>query len=753
MAHSFKTIAESVAVTRKRAFFLLLALAIFALYLCSTIFRMQVSRYEYYENKVIDQITTSSALKAKRGTIYDSSMQVLANTETVWRVFLSPVDIAKATQKEKKEYAQMIAKGLSEILHISESSILKKANQNATIDVTIAKEVNEETYKKIQSFIAENNLANMIHTEANTSRFYPKGDFCCHLLGFTGTDGQGLFGLEYQYDSHLKGQDGYYVYAKDATGSEMPSGYISYIEPINGNSLVTTIDSYIQSQLEYQISEIEETFAVQNRVSGIVMDVDTGAILAMATTSSFDLNSPYELDTLYSQKLAASGLPENSSDYKAYRNELLYTMWQNKPVSEAYEPGSTFKIITVSAGLETNSVSLANQYVCNGSHAIGGYHISCHKKTGHGTVTLAQGLQQSCNPCMIMVSQSIGASKFYEYVKAFGYLEKTGIDLPSEGASIFHTQSGLGITELATSSFGQRFKVTPLQQITAIAAVANGGYLVTPYVVEKILDSNGNTVYSHTTQIKRQVISSQTAQTVSKILEEGVSGDGGAKNAAAEGYLVAAKTGTSEKFDILDENGNSYLRIGSCVGYAPSDDAKIAVLIIVDEPTTAKYGSIVAAPYVGNMMKSILPYLGYESASDNGKQNLTIENYVGLSVNEAKTKIEKQGMKVTVYGSGEKILSQMPQCGTEINIENGSIYLYTNDAKEEYVTMPNLIGKTPSSANEEILTLGLNIKLLGVSNYTIGKGATVTSQSIAAGTRIKKGTVIELMLLYTDSED
>ena len=714
---------------------------------------MQVSRYEYYKNKVIDQITTSSTLKAKRGTIYDNAMQVLANTETVWRVFLSPVDIAKASEKKNTDYAQIIASGLSPILEIPEASILKKANQSSTIDVTIAKEVNEQTYKKIEAFISENNLSNMIHTEANTSRFYPKGDFCCHLLGFTGTDGQGLFGLEYEYDSYLKGQDGHYVYAKDATGSEMPSGYIGYIEPTNGSSLITTIDSYIQEQLEYQISEIEETFDVQNRVSGIVMDVNTGAILAMATTSSFDLNSPYELDALYSKKLADSGLSENSSEYKAYRNELLYSMWQNKPVSEAYEPGSTFKIITVAAGLETNSVSLSNQYVCNGSHAIGGYHISCHKKTGHGTVTLAQGLQQSCNPCMIMVSQSIGASKFYEYVKAFGYLEKTGIDLPSEGTSIFHTQSGLGITELATSSFGQRFKVTPLQQITAIAAVANGGYLVTPYVVDKILDSNGNSVYSHTTQIKRQVISTKTAQTVSKILEEGVSGDGGAKNAAAEGYLVAAKTGTSEKFDILDENGNSYLRIGSCIGYAPSDEAQIAVLIIVDEPTTAKYGSIVAAPYVGNMMKSILPYLGNENASDDKKQDLTVENYIGLSANEAKAKIEKQGMKVIVYGNGEKVLSQMPQCGSEINIATGSIYLYTSDSKEEYVTMPNLIGKTPSNANEEIISLGLNLKLLGVTNYAIGKGATVTNQSIAAGTRIKKGTVIELMLLYTDSED
>ena len=753
MTHPIAILAESVTAARKRAMILLLCCAVFAVYLCSAIFRMQVSNYEYYEKKVIDQITTSSAMKAKRGTIYDNAMNVLASTETVWRVLLSPVDIAKQSKKDGVDYAAMIAQGLSPILSMPQANILKKANQSGSIDVTLKKGVDEATYRATETFISQNGLSDMIHTEADTSRFYPGGDFACHLLGFTGTDNQGLFGLEYQYDTYLKGKDGYYVYAKDANGSEMPSGYINYIEPINGSSLVTTLDSYLQKQLEYQISEIEETFNVQNRVSGIIMEVNTGAILAMATTSAFDLNAPYELNELYNRRLSESGLSQGTDEYRAYRNELLYSMWQNKPVSEAYEPGSTFKIITVAAGLETGAVSLSNQYVCSGSHAIGGYNISCHKRTGHGTVTLAQGLQQSCNPCMIMVSQSIGASQFYAYVKSFGYLEKTGVDLPSEGTSIFHKEEALGITELATSSFGQRFKVTPLQQITAIAAVANGGYLVTPYVVEKILDSEGNAVYTHKTQIKRQVISTQTAKTVAQILEEGVSGDGGAKNAAAEGYMVAAKTGTSEKFDILDANGNSYLRIGSCVGFAPSNEAKIAVLITVDEPTTAKYGSIVAAPYVGNIMKAALPYLGYESKSAAAQSNVTVENYVGMSVKDAKERIGKLNTSVIVCGTGDKVVSQIPACGTEINTAVGCVYLYTSGAQDVYVTVPNLTGRRPAEANAEILSLGLNLRLLGVSDYTIGEGAVVTSQSIAAGTRVKKGTVIELMFLYTDSED
>ena len=744
---------QTVKTVRKRSAALLSAFLVFVLYLSYSIFSMQVLGYDKYQQKVLDQITTSSVMKAKRGYIYDRSMNVIATTKTVWRVFLSPVDIKEASDDNKTDFAALIADGLSSILSLSRDSIYQKAKQSKTIDVTLKKSVDETIYRKVTGFILENHLENMVHTEASYTRYYPMNDFAAQMIGFTGADNQGLFGLEYYYDSILSGSDGYYVYAKDAQGNEMPNGYINYVEPEDGNSLVTTIDRFMQEQLEYTIKEIEETFLVQNRVSGIVMNVKTGAILAMATTSAYDLNSPYELDALYQGKLDASGLKEGTEQYRAYKNELLYTMWQNKPVSDTYEPGSTFKIVTVAAGLETGAVSQSNHYNCTGSFPIGGYNISCHKRGGHGNLSLSGALQQSCNPAMIQISASTGVEDFYQYVKAFGYLEKTGVDLPSEGTSIFHQKEAIGTTELATASFGQRFKVTPLQQITAIAAVANGGYLVTPYVVEHILDSQGNITYTHTTTVKRQVISSETASVVASMLEEGVSGDGGAKNAAVEGYKIAAKTGTSEKFDILDENGNSFLRIGSCIAFAPSDNAEIAILIVVDEPTTAKYGSMVAAPYIGDLMEVYLPYLGHENQSDTAQNDFTVGTYTGTSVEETAQKLKKEGVKVEIVGEGQMIRSQMPISGTVIDKNSGRVILYTGKEETQYVTVPDFVGKTPIEANQLIINNGLNLNAEGVKNYQIGLGATVIRQSILPGTRVPRGTLITLTFLYTDSED
>jgi len=754
MAYPIESMAKAVKTTEKRCFALLLCFALAASYLCFTIFRMQVSGYDTYQQKVIDQITTSSVMKAKRGCIYDSAMNLLATTKTVWRVFLSPVDIKEASEDDKTDYAALIADGLSDILSLPRDSVYQKAKQSKTIDVTLKKTVEENVYKEVTTFVLKHHLENMVHTEATYTRYYPMREFAAQTIGFTGADNQGLFGLEYYYDSVLSGSDGYYVYAKDAQGNEMPSGYINYIEPQNGNSLVTTIDKYMQQQLEYKIREIEETFAVQNRVTGIVMNVKTGAILAMATTSAYDLNAPYELDSLYQSKLDASGYEVGTDAYKKYKTELLYTMWQNKPVCDTYEPGSTFKIVTVAAGLETGAVSLTNHYNCTGSYPIGGYNISCHKRGGHGHLSLSEALQQSCNPAMIQISASTGVEDFYRFVEAFGYLEKTGIDLPSEGKPIFHKKEAIGTTELATASFGQRFKITPLQQITAIAAVANGGYLVTPYVVEHILGSEGNITYTHTPNIKRQVISSQTAATVAQMLEEGVSGDGGAKNAAVAGYKIAAKTGTSEKFDILDENGNSFLRIGSCVGFAPSDNAEIAILIVVDEPTTAKYGSMVAAPYIGDLMEVYLPYLGHESQNVTDANNFTVGAYVGTSVKDTIALLKKAGVSVETVGDGDKVYAQMPVAGTVIDATVGRVILYTEKGEEQqFVTVPNFTGKTPTEANLLVTNLGLNLKTEGVENCRIGTGAAVVRQSVAPGTRVPKGTRITLTFLYTDSED
>ncbi|MFA5561089.1 MAG: penicillin-binding transpeptidase domain-containing protein [Eubacteriales bacterium] len=739
--------------TQKRGTALLLSFSLFGAYLLTVILRMQVLQYDYYQQKVIDQITTSSVMGAKRGNVYDSHMNLLASNQTVWRIFISPVDIAEASDDDHVDYGAIIAEGLSEILGLSYDTIYQKTKQKKTIDVTILKEADEAQYKAVLAFLTEGRLSDMVHTEASNTRYYPYGSLAAHVLGFTGSDNQGLYGLELFYDDILAGTDGYYLYAKDATGNEMPSEYITYVEAEDGNSLLTTIDSYIQGRLEYQINEILRTFGVRNQVTGIVMDVNTGAILAMATTSAFDCNEPYTLTPFYQAKLNASGFTVGTEEYQKLKSELLYTMWANKPVSEPYEPGSTFKIITVAAGLDTGAVTLQNQYDCTGSYKIGGYRISCHKTQGHGHLTLAEGLQHSCNPAMMQVGAAVGPERFYDYISAFGYLEKTGVDLPSEGKSIFHKPDKIGVTELATASFGQRFKITPLQHITAIAAVANGGRLVTPYVVQQILDPEGNVVFTHETDFKRQVISPETARTVSTILEQGVSGGAGAKNAFVPGYTVAAKTGTSEKFDILDANGNSFLRVGSCTGYAPANDARVAVLLVVDEPTTAKYGSIVAAPYISALLTDILPYLGLQAAATGEDTTAVVGEYVGESLAHAKSALRAAGLSYEVIGNGDIVTAQTPGAGAILDKTVGRVILYTDHAPAEYVSVPNLLGKKAAAANQLLINCGLNIQITGALNYTLGEGACVFAQSIEAGAVVKRGTVITLTLLHTDEPE
>ena len=740
--------------TKKRILLLFGAFLLLLGFLASRILTMQLFQYDEYQNKVLNQVTTTSALRARRGTIYDAKGAVLAESQTKWRIFLSPVDIRDCSKKDGKDYAQEIATDISSLLGLSYDTVYRRASNSRVLDETVVREADEETYRKVLALIEEKGYSDMVHTEAYYTRSYPENSLFCHVLGFTGSDSQGLFGLEYQYDSTLSGTDGYYLYAKAANGNELPNQYISYVPPTDGQSIVTTLDSYLQQQLEYQLNETKATYDAQNRVAGIVMNVNTGAILAMAVTDGFDCNSPYELSELYQEKLTASGLEEDTEEYKKLKTEYLYTMWSNKTVSELYEPGSTFKIFTACVGIETGATTMQDKYSCSGSLAIGGYNISCHKRGGHGSgFTFSYGLQNSCNPTMMTVAAKIGAERFYEYVGKFGYLEKTGIDLPSEARSIFHTLAGLGTTELATASFGQRFKISIIQQITAVACASNGGKLVTPYVVAKILDANGNVTWEHEATVKRQVISEDTSRQVAACLEEGVSGNGGAKNAYVAGYKVAAKTGTSQKFDILDENGNSYLRVGSCVAFAPADHPEIAVIIVVDEPQNGKYGSMVAAPYISGFLSKALPYLEYEAQYSDEDRVAATGNYVGMSLSDAKSSLNKTGLGVRVVGNGNTVLSQSPAPGTEVNCALGSVILYTSEEQEEYVSVPHLVGMDAQSANEALVKVGLNVAFDGITNYYIGKESVVTYQSVESGLKVKKGTVVHLKFLYIDDED
>ena len=736
----------AIVTTKKRGVIISICFVLFAVFLATNLLKLQYFSYAYYKDKVFEQVTTTSPLKANRGTIYDSSMNVLATTETKWRVFVSSKDIKEAEKTDGINYSEKIATGLSNILGIDYNSLLTKIKNTNVLDVTVKKITREDEYQNLLEFIKVNNLYNLIFTEAQSSRYYPEETLAAHVLGFCGSDNQGLYGLEYYYNDILKGKDGYYLYAKDANGNALDTEYSSYYPAEDGCSIVTTLDTYLQEELEAQLETIVQNHAVKNRVTGVVMNTYTGAVLAMATSSPFNPNSPYELDYLSSEKLSESGYTKDSEEYKKYKKELLEIMWSNKAVSETYEPGSTFKIITVAAALDLKLATMNDKFSCVGFYEVGGWHIKCHKITGHGQgFSLAYGLQMSCNPTMMRLAERIGVSNFYDYVEKFGYFEKTGIDLPSEAGTIFHKEENMGATELATASFGQRFKVSIINHLTAISAVANGGKLVTPYLVEKIIDSKGNIISEHETEVKRQVISEDVAKTIAEVLEEGVSGEGGAKNARVLGYKVAAKTGTSQKFDVLDENGNSYLRIGSTVAFAPSDENGIAVIIVVDEPNSAiKYGSYVAAPYVSAFLEKALPYLDYESGEIT--EEINIENFVGLSLESAKEKVKELGINYEIVGNGNFILRQSPEADDIINNSLSKIILYTEEFND-YVSVPSLVGLEASEAVTLAVNSGLNIRLKG--NAETG---TVVSQSLPLGANVKRGSVIELEILICDFE-
>ena len=738
--------------TVKRSRCLVVIFSVLILAILVRIFSLKVLAYQHYQRKVIDQITAGSLLKAPRGNIYDRNGVLLATDKTAYRIYISPVDIQSQSKKDGVNYGEIIARGLAEILALDYEKIYKKT-ETRIMDETLARNVDDATKKSVLQFAKDNGLSTMIHAEATPSRYYPMGTLASHVLGFTGSDNQGLFGIEAYYDSLLTGTDGQYITLRDATSKVPEDGYASYIEPVKGSDIVTTIDVYIQRELELQLSMALLNADAKNRVTGAVMNVNTGEIYAMATLPSYDPNSPYTLDTASEKELSLSGYGKETQEYKALRSSLLYEMWNNKMISEIYEPGSTFKIITCATALDLGVVKESSVFSCPGYHKVGGYRIACHKRTGHGAPNFAQGLQQSCNPTMMQIAERIGIEAFCRYYKAFGYLTKTKIDLPSEAGGIFHAEGTMGSTELATASFGQRFKVSPIQQLTAVATVANGGTPVTPHIFSYATDSEKKVTVYEQPEEKAKILNESTCEAICRILEEGVSGNGGAKNAYVAGYKVAAKTGTSEKFDILDENGRSYLRIGSCVAFAPSDDAEVAVIIIVDEPTCQnKYGSMTAAPYVSALLENILPYLGHEPVYNEKEATATVEKYEGLSVSDAVKMLKSTSLSYEVVGNGKTVVSQVPDPNSKLYTKTGKVILYTTE-ESELVTVPDLIGKTAEEANRILVNSGLNVSFSGAMNYTLGSGAIVFSQSVPSGTSVKRGSVIKIHALHNDSAE
>ena len=717
------------------------------------LFYLQVLSYDDYHKLVIDNITSETTITAPRGLIYDCNMTPIAINVQVERVFISPCDI------QSEEEKVLVSQGLSEILDVDYDTIYEKAGRYYRMDETIKNNVEEEKADEVRAFINEHKLT-CIHLAETSKRYYPFGTLASQVIGFVGAEGKGAYGIELEYDTYLQGVSGKIITAVNARGGSMPTKYESYIDAESGYNIVSTLDYKIQSTLD---SYLEETFyenKVANRVCGIVMNVNTGAILAMGTYPNFDLNTPNQLDEWSLSQISQYG--EGTEEYQEKYNEYLLELWRNKAISYLYEPGSTFKVVTAAMGFEENVVTPTDMFTCTGSYAVdlGNGHtqnVSCHRTTGHGTVTFARGLQQSCNPTMMQLAKRIGVPSFYKYFEAFGYTEKTGIDLPGESAGIYSTQANMHNLELAIYAFGQTFKTTAIQQITAISAVANGGTLVTPHVVSKLVDDDGNVIKSFEPETRRTVISEETAKIVTDILQEGVSTDGGAKNAYVKGYKVAAKTGTSQKRDKLSESGEDIYRVGSCIAYAPAENPQVAILIVVDEPFgNSVYGSMVAAPYVSKTMGEVLAYMNIDPVYTEEELlavEVSVTNYTGMSITEAKAALESAGIKYKVYGSGETVNDQMPRSGSIMSKESGTVLLYTGDAAATgTVEVPDLTDMTISQANYALTTAGLNIRLTGAVQSSAA-GAKAVSQSVAPGTVVPYGTTVTVNFLYINVTD
>lgn len=747
---------------RLRALTVFFVCSVLALVVVGRIFYLQVIRHTNYKKLVLEQMLYETEITAARGAITDRNGVTLAANYTTERVFIDPAYIAKADDPEAVR--ELISEKLSQILELEYDFVYKEASKSKYRDRTIKKNVDKEITNKIREFILEYQdvefsstdddvkLSKMIYFAGSTTRVYPFDSLASHVIGFCGNDG-GLYGLEYQYNSVLSGTSGKIMAAQNGSHGSMPYNYETYIDAENGANLVTTLDYNIQSYLEKHLEEAALNSECESRACGVVMNVKTGEIYAMATYPYFNLNDPRVLPDYYDEILEdyAKLYGEDSTKYLSFKSELLFRNWTNKCLTDTYEPGSTSKIFTTSISLEEGLASLSDTFECTGGYLVSGWHkpIQCHQRAGHGVLDFAGALQQSCNPAMMQLAERIGISTYGEYFKAFGLDSKTGIDLPGEASSIYKTPENMSGVDLAVYSFGQRYNVTAVQQIAAVAAVANGGTMVVPHVVKEIVDDDGNVIASFGTTAVRQVISEETASTISKILADGVSGDGGAKNAYVQGYSVAAKTGTTEKGTSGDK------RIASTVAYAPADDPEVICIVIVDEPTKgSRYGSTAAAPYVSKILADVLPYLGIEpeyTDEELAKLEISLPNYRGMSLDEAIMRLSEAGITYEIVGSGSSVIDQVPPSKSTLSKDNGIVILYTSEtAEEKTAVVPNIIGMTAAQANKALANAGFNIHLEGALN---GSGAVVLYQSLEPGTVAPKGTVITVDIRHTNFTD
>lgn len=734
-------------------------LLVFTAYICVRLFNVSIVQSEYYRSKANDQQLSSFTINANRGTIYDADGKILAQSSTVWDIILN----ANSISEYDKDNTEKICRDVAEICGVDYRKLVDECENTNHRYYIVKTKVDKETCDAITQYRIDNKLATYsVYAEENTKRDYPNETLASSVIGFTNFDGEGVYGIEAYYDEYLRGVNGKLVTALDANGKAMPYQYETRYAAKDGNGIYLTIDSILQYSLEKNLELVLTQQNVQNRACGIIMNAKTGAILAMASGPSYNLNQPAVLTDYFQAKLDKyeEELKEDEKNYTEEEIESLLnqkeavlreTQWNNKAISELYIPGSVFKVVTAAAAVEEELLG-SDSYItsCYGVAEVAGTKIKCWSSAGHGEVDLQLALIKSCNPAFIAIGQLLGPKNFTDYFEAFGLTEKTGVDLPGENTSIYVGYDNMGPVELASSAFGQTNKLTPLQMITAYAAVINGGYLVTPHVVDKIVDNTGNVIKSNETIVKRQVISEKTSATMRMMLENVVENNGGT-NAYMEGYRIGGKSGTSEK---LDEYSNENMRyVGSMCCFTPADDPEIIMLVMVDEPMNGQiYGSRVAAPVISAVFSECLDHMGIYAqytAEELENQDTMVPYVLGTGGLTAISTLKTYGLNYEFVGDENGIVTTTVPGAGQLIPRGGKVVIYMDESEKKTVTVPNVIGMSAEQANAVITSAGLNIRVSG--GAAENEKARAVIQSIEPNTEAYKGAVVEVTF-YLDDE-
>lgn len=718
----------------------------------ATIFGMgysQLYKGDFFKTKAETQQLSDTAITAQRGIIYDANMSVLAQSASAWKISLNATAFAEIPAKAQEQVYSVLINTLG----VTREYLENKASYKQYNSVSIKTKVEKEAKDKLEAFVKgtfidknnnEQSFGSVVMIDEDVKRYYPYSTLASQILGFTGTDNNGLSGLESYYNSTLTGVDGRVISARSNSSVAQDIEYKSVYEAKQGTSLVLTVDETIQRYLENALSSCYET-SKANSCTGIVMDVKTGAILAMSTKGDFDPNDPYTIND--KRTIESINKITDTKEKEKAEEEAMYSQWRNRAISDTYEPGSVFKLITMAAGLEENVVKYDEKFTCTGSVNVADRIYSCHNTAGHGTQTLTEGLMNSCNPYFITIGQRLGVDTFYKYFEAFGFTEETGIDLPGEASPkagvTYFKKDTMTKVNLASSSFGQSFQITPIQMITAVNAIANDGKLMQPYIVSKTLDSDGNVILQNQPIEKRQVVSESTSEKIMASMEQ-VALNGTARNAYVAGYRVGGKTGTSDKLNNVGQV------VASFVGVAPTNDPRITVLIVVDEPEGATGGGAVAAPVAGEVIENTLTYLNVErqyNDSEKALLDVQVPSVTGDSVSEAKSSLEEDKFSVQIVGEGDKVISQMPASGQYIP-QGGVIVLYTEKQKKKMKTVvPDFTGMTITEANYAAVNAGINIKVSG--NSLSEESMTAYRQSSLKGSEVESGSTVTVYFRTT----